>query len=324
MNERSAHGLAAFEAAAPDPRPLGPGPCPPARAVLPAEEARRDPPWLAGLRAAATEETRDGAAGGGGGPRRIAVMIGQLGQGGSERQLYFFLAHCDRTRWAPTLYVSGELGPWEEPIRALGVPVVLLTGSPLAKLRRFRAACRAERPACFFSWSSYTNGFGLALLGTGVRRIGSFRNAGFADLPEPGRRAWMTASLAGSPSGCATRARPARACRRPGSPGGRRSTWRTGWSCRPPRRCGLRGSCGAPGWSSPATTCWSWGSAGSWRRRASPAFSTPSRRSARWRPSGPPSWGGTSGPWRTCAPGRRGWGWRTRSGFWGRSRTPAR
>lgn len=130
-------------------------------------------------------------------PRPVAVMIGQLAQGGSERQLYLFLARCDRSLWAPTLYVSGELGFWEAPIRALGVPVVLLTGPAPLKLLRFRAAVQRQRPVAFFSWSSYTNVFALALLGLGARRVGSFRNSLFSDLPERGRAAWAWASRAG-------------------------------------------------------------------------------------------------------------------------------
>lgn len=139
---------------------------------------------------------RDGL-GSGAGPRPIAVMIGQLSQGGSERQLYLFLARCDRRLWAPTLYVSGELGFWEAPIRALGVPVVLLTGSAPLKLLRFRAAVRRQRPVAFFSWSSYTNPFALALVGLGTHRVGSFRNSLFSDLPERGRALWARASVAG-------------------------------------------------------------------------------------------------------------------------------
>lgn len=127
----------------------------------------------------------------------IAVLIGQLTQGGSERQLYMFLAHCDRTRWAPVVYVSGVLGFWEAPIRKLGIPVVLLGGSPLAKVRQFRAACIANDTKCFFSWSSYTNSYGLALIGSGIRRIGSYRNALFADLPTRGRWLWSWAGLVG-------------------------------------------------------------------------------------------------------------------------------
>jgi glycosyltransferase involved in cell wall biosynthesis len=128
-------------------------------------------------------------------PEPVAVLIGQLSQGGSERQLFMFLSHCDRTRWAPVVYVSGELGFWEEHIRSLGIPVRLLTGSRLAKMRQLRASCAAEGVKYFFSWSSYTNPFGLALQGMDVWRIGSFRNALFADLPARLRPFWAWASL---------------------------------------------------------------------------------------------------------------------------------
>ncbi|MGH8612265.1 MAG: hypothetical protein ACREYF_09545 [Gammaproteobacteria bacterium] len=130
-------------------------------------------------------------------PRSIGVMIGQLTNGGSERQLYMFLAHCDRARSAPIVYVSGELGYWEAPIRKLGIPIVLLRGGPLAKMWQFRTACIAQNVTCFFSWSSYTNGFGLALMGVGVHRIGSFRNALFDDLPTRLRWFWSWMSFAG-------------------------------------------------------------------------------------------------------------------------------
>lgn len=130
-------------------------------------------------------------------PQAIAVMAGQLTQGGSERQLYNFLSHCDRSRWAPVVYVSGELGIWEAPIQALGIDIVLLRGNPLTKMRQFRSAFVAQRATCFFSWSSYTNGYGLALTGLDCNRIGSFRNALFADLPTRQRWLWSWMSLAG-------------------------------------------------------------------------------------------------------------------------------
>lgn len=131
-------------------------------------------------------------------PQPIAILIGQLASGGgSERQLYMFLACCDRTRWAPVVYVSGVLGFWEGPIRKLGISVVLLHGNPLAKIWQFRAACIAQRTKCFFSWSSYTNSYGLALIGSGIRCVGSFRNALFADLPTRFRWLWSWISMAG-------------------------------------------------------------------------------------------------------------------------------
>jgi len=132
------------------------------------------------------------------GPQTIAVMIGQLAPGGgSEKQLYKFLAYCDKSRWKPIVYVSGVLGSWEDSIRKLGIPVVLLRGGRLAKMWQLRSACIVHNTKCFFSWSSYTNGFGLALKGLRVHCIGSFRNALFADLPKQHRWLWAWISLAG-------------------------------------------------------------------------------------------------------------------------------
>jgi len=130
-------------------------------------------------------------------PLKVAVVIGQLSQGGSERQLYLFLAHCARSRWTPLVFVSGELGFWEEPIRALGIPVTLLRGDQVSKMRQFRAACIAQGVRRFFSWSSYTNAYALALVGLGVRCVGSFRNDLFADLPQRHRWVWSWMSLSG-------------------------------------------------------------------------------------------------------------------------------
>jgi glycosyltransferase involved in cell wall biosynthesis len=131
-------------------------------------------------------------------PQSISVLIGQLGQGGSERQLYMFLARCDRSRWSPVVYVSNaECSFWQAPICRLGIPVVQLRGSRLAKMLQFRSACIAQDTRCFFSWSSHTNGFALALAGRGVHHIGSFRNASYADLPTRLRWFWSWLSLAG-------------------------------------------------------------------------------------------------------------------------------
>jgi glycosyltransferase involved in cell wall biosynthesis len=130
-------------------------------------------------------------------PIRIAIMHGQLTHGGSERQLYLFLEQCDRARWEPHLFLSGESGVWAEPIQRLNVPVTLLQGNRLQKLWRFRQECQALRAQRFLSWGAYTNGYALALQGLGVPAIGSFRNAAFADLPERGRRIWSWLSLAG-------------------------------------------------------------------------------------------------------------------------------
>ena len=133
-----------------------------------------------------------------------------------------FLSYCDRTRWAPVVYVSGGLsGPggfWEPAIRGLGIKVVVLRGGQLAKMWQFRTACIAQGARRFFSWSSYTNGFSLALTGRDIHCVGSFRGEVFADLPVRRRPLWAWMSLAGiSTAVCNSRETQAKIARRGGS-----------------------------------------------------------------------------------------------------------
>jgi glycosyltransferase involved in cell wall biosynthesis len=95
----------------------------------------------------------------------LLCLIGQLGNGGTERQLYLFLKHLDRARIQPLVVVSDEpRGSWRERIEGeLGVPVVFLGGVPAPlKLWRFWRLIRQVRPQVVFSWSFFTNGFRLA------------------------------------------------------------------------------------------------------------------------------------------------------------------
>lgn len=127
--------------------------------------------------------------------KNVVIVHGQLTHGGSERQLFNFLRYCDREAFSPHLVISGELGYWEEPIRNLGVPITLLGGSPAAKMMWLRRYCHSVRANCLFSWVAYTNVFGLALVGSSVKRISSFRNAKFTDLPDRFAPVWRWASL---------------------------------------------------------------------------------------------------------------------------------
>jgi glycosyltransferase involved in cell wall biosynthesis len=130
-------------------------------------------------------------------PIKVAIVHGQLEHGGSERQLYLLLKHCDRRRWEPHLYISGALGVWEARIQALNINVTLLQGNPLQKMWQFRQLCKTSKMRRFISWGSYTNGYALALAGLSVPCIGSMRNALFADLPQQHRWFWSWLSLVG-------------------------------------------------------------------------------------------------------------------------------
>jgi glycosyltransferase involved in cell wall biosynthesis len=131
-------------------------------------------------------------------PRKVAVIIGQLAQGGSERQLYSFLKHCNRERWSPIVYVSrGPRGFWDEAIRELEIPIISLEGGPFERMWQFRRSCQVHRVQGFFSWAAHTNIYSLALWGLGVAAVGSFRNDYQFVLPNRHRWLWTWASLAG-------------------------------------------------------------------------------------------------------------------------------
>ena len=76
---------------------------------------------------------------------KIICLIGQLGNGGTERQLYLFLKHLDHVKFKPMVVVSSKSGGsrWEKQIREeLSVPVKFLGDLPkaakLAKLDSYR------------------------------------------------------------------------------------------------------------------------------------------------------------------------------------------
>jgi glycosyltransferase involved in cell wall biosynthesis len=84
-----------------------------------------------------------------GGPRRVAYVIGELGKGGAEYQLYELLRGLDRARYAPTVFALAAGGYWAGPIRALGLPVHELAArrsADVGRLRRLRQALRRLAP----------------------------------------------------------------------------------------------------------------------------------------------------------------------------------
>jgi glycosyltransferase involved in cell wall biosynthesis len=103
---------------------------------------------------------------------RIAYVIGELGTGGAEYQLYELVRGLDRTRFAPTVVVLSTGGYWAGPLRALGVPVVELAsrGSlDVARLRELRRCLAGLAPHVLHTilWSG--NAYGrLAALGLGI------------------------------------------------------------------------------------------------------------------------------------------------------------
>ena len=92
---------------------------------------------------------------------RLLYVVGQLGLGGLERQLYYLLANLDRARYCPGVVVwnLNHNDKYYKDIEALKIP---LYGFPperssLSKLKALRALTRQLKPEVIHSYGFYTN-----------------------------------------------------------------------------------------------------------------------------------------------------------------------
>lgn len=112
---------------------------------------------------------------------RLLYVIGQLGLGGAERQLFYLLANLDRCLYQPCLVVW-NFNPEEKyyrDIEALKIPIYGLPAgwSSIAKLRVFRKLARGLAPEVIHSYGFYTNFAAYyAARGAGALAIGSLRS----------------------------------------------------------------------------------------------------------------------------------------------------
>ncbi len=107
--------------------------------------------------------------------KKLLCVIGQLGEGGSEKQLHLFLKHLDRSEYDPSVVVaSGRIiDKWRDAFGELNVPLDSLSGPPPVKALRFKSKLRNSKPDIIFSWSFYTNV--LKLVSGKIPFIGSLR-----------------------------------------------------------------------------------------------------------------------------------------------------
>ncbi len=102
---------------------------------------------------------------------RVAYVIGELGKGGAEYQLYELLRGLDRARFRPEVFVLATGGWWSGPIRDLEVAVHEFVGQGSAdagRLLGLRRALRTFAPHVLHTvlWSG--NSYGR-LAGIGLR-----------------------------------------------------------------------------------------------------------------------------------------------------------
>lgn len=92
---------------------------------------------------------------------KILCIIGQLGNGGTEKQLYLFLKHLDLDKYEPFVLVSSRLyiDKWKQHFEnELKIKVSSLAAYPaFAKFGAFKLLLWKLKPDVIFSWSFYTN-----------------------------------------------------------------------------------------------------------------------------------------------------------------------
>lgn len=115
---------------------------------------------------------------------RLLYLVGQLGLGGLERQLFYLLANLDHARYQPAVVVwnLNLSDKYYQDIEVLKIPIYGFPAgwSPLSKLRAFRALAGQVAPEVIHSYGFHTNFAAYyAARRTGALAIGSLRS-GFA------------------------------------------------------------------------------------------------------------------------------------------------
>ena len=116
---------------------------------------------------------------------RVAFVVGTLGQGGAERQLYYALKALVAEGAVPTVLTLTGGEYWEGPIGALGVPIVFVGGSRnrAARVWAIYRAIRRTRPLVVQSFHFYTNLYAaVAGRAAGVPTLGALRSDGANEL----------------------------------------------------------------------------------------------------------------------------------------------
>lgn len=92
---------------------------------------------------------------------RLVILIGQLGLGGGEKQLYLLLKSLDRNRFDPYVisFNPGASDYWEEPIRTIPVTIqyVPKKGGKLLRIIKALRLLNASRPDVIHSWDVFAN-----------------------------------------------------------------------------------------------------------------------------------------------------------------------
>jgi glycosyltransferase involved in cell wall biosynthesis len=91
----------------------------------------------------------------------ICFIVGQLGLGGSEKQLFILINDLTKQGWKVSVITlnPGKGDYWEKPLTEIGVTLIKIKPSflKIKRLIQIIRALRNERSSIIHSWSSYTN-----------------------------------------------------------------------------------------------------------------------------------------------------------------------
>jgi glycosyltransferase involved in cell wall biosynthesis len=123
---------------------------------------------------------------------RLLYLVGQLGLGGLERQLFCLIESMDRRRYQPVVVVWGNSpnDHYASEIRALDVPMISLGAEPTrsAKLKALCTLASDLRPEVIHSYSFYTNvAAWWAARGTTAIPIGAVQSNFIAERQKTGK-----------------------------------------------------------------------------------------------------------------------------------------
>jgi len=95
-----------------------------------------------------------------GGAPRVALVIGQLSAGGAESQLRLLASAAVERRFVPLVYcLSERVWPHGEALRDAGVPLRVIGGGRLQRLRALRAALDEDRIDIVHAWLFVANAY---------------------------------------------------------------------------------------------------------------------------------------------------------------------
>ena len=127
---------------------------------------------------------------------KVIYLIGALGKGGSEKQLYLMLKHMNLEKFSPQVIVfnSSDTPIYEQKIKDLGIKII---GIPVQKKGVIKRSIflfmvfREFRPLIVHSWTVHDNPYAglIGYLSCVPVRLGSLRSSpnysGFMQLPKP-------------------------------------------------------------------------------------------------------------------------------------------